>query len=67
MQQLKKKFISYTCNELISTIAPSINQEGYNYKVICEFYYNISKSYNDAINGFSKIIEDMENKKKEEK
>ena len=62
---LKLFYISYTCNELISSITWTINQEGYTYKLICEFYYKISKAYNDAINGFSNIIKDMEAKKEE--
>ena len=58
---IKLFYISYTCNELISSILWKINQEGFNYKSICSFYYNISISYNNAINGFCKIWEDMEN------
>ena len=58
---IKLFYISYTCNELISSILWKINQEGFSYKSICEFYYNISKSYNKAINVFCKIWEDMKN------
>ena len=63
---IKLFYISYTCNELISSIAWTLNQEGFNYETICGFYYKISKSYNDAILGFKNIIEDLKNKKEEE-
>ena len=62
---LKLFYISYTCNELISSITWTVNQKGYTYKSICEFYYRISKSYNDAINGFLEIEKEIEKKKNE--
>ena len=63
---IKLFYISYTCNELISSIAWTLNQKGFDYATICDFYYKISKSYNDAIFGFKEIITDLENKKEEE-
>ena len=59
---IKLVYISYTCNELISSIAWTINQTGYNYQSICQFYYNISKSYNGAIEGFLEISKELKNK-----
>ena len=56
---LKLFYISYTCNELISSIMYTINKEGFNYEAICQFYYKISKSYNDAIYGFNEINENI--------
>ena len=58
---LKLFYISYTSNELISSIICKINKEGFSYKSICDFYYKISKSYNDAIYGFNGIKEDINN------
>jgi len=63
---LKLFYISYTCNELISSIMYTINKEGFNYKAICDFYYKISKSYNDAIYGFNEISENLNKIYKEE-
>ena len=63
---LKLFYISYVCNELISSIAWTLNQSNYNYQSICGFYYNISKSYNEAINGFVNIKNDIIKKIEEE-
>ena len=62
---LKLFYISYTCNELISSITWTVNQKGYTYNSICDFYYRISKSYNDAINGFLEIGKEIEKNKDE--
>ena len=59
-------YISYTCNELISELCGKINQNGFKYQSICNFYYTISESYNNAINGFMKIIEDIKGEDKDE-
>ena len=59
-------YISYTCNELISELCGKINQNGFKYQSICNFYYTISDSYNNAINGFKKIIEDLKGNNDEE-
>ena len=48
-------YISYTCNELISNLCGEINHKGFKYKSIYNFYYTVSLSYNNAINGFTKI------------
>ena len=58
-------YISYTCNELISNLCGEINHKGFKYKSIYNFYYIVSKSYNDAIDGFIKIQNNMEKEKKE--
>ena len=58
---VKLFYISYVCNELISTLCGKINKKGFKYRSIYNFYYTVSKSYNNAINGFTKIIEDLEN------
>ena len=42
-------YISYTCNELISALCGKINEEGFKYKSIYNFYYIVSKLYNNAI------------------
>ena len=62
---LKLFYISYTCNELISSITWTVNQKGYNIKLLCDFYYNIFTSYNNAINGFIAIKEDIEKRKQD--
>ena len=59
-------YISYTCNELISELCGKINQNGFKYQSICNFYYTISDSYNNAIKGFKKIIEDLKGNNEEE-
>ena len=61
---LKLFYISYVCNELISELCGKINESGFKYKSICSFYYTVSKSYNDAINGFIKIKDSILNEKK---
>ena len=58
-------YISYTCNQLISFLCGEINKKGFKYKSIYNFYYIVSKSYNDAIDGFIKIQNNMEKEKKE--
>ena len=57
-------YISYTCNQLISFLCGEINQYGFKYKSIYNFYYTVSKSYNDAINGFIEIQKNLEDNKK---
>ena len=61
---LKLFYISYVCNELTSSLCGEINKKGFKYRSIYNFYYTVSKSYNDAINGFIKIKEDMGKKQK---
>ena len=63
---LKLFYISYTCNELISMLCGKINEDGFKYKSIYNFYYIVSKLYNNAINGFMNIKEDFEKEKKNE-
>jgi hypothetical protein len=58
-------YISYTCNQLISFLCGEINKKRFKYKSIYNFYYIVSKSYNDAIDGFIKIQNNMEKEKKE--
>ena len=60
-------YISYTCNELISYLCGTINQKGFKYTSIYNFYYNVSLSYNKAIKGFIDIYEDMKTKIKGKK
>ena len=62
---LKLFYISYTCNELISSITWTINQKEYNINLICDFYYKIFKSYNEAINGLIEIKKDIERRKED--
>jgi len=58
-------YISYTCNELISRLCGDINQKGFKYKSIYNFFYTVSLSYNNAINGFINIKNKMKDKEKE--
>jgi len=57
-------FISYISNELINILCGNIKYKGFKYKSVCDFYYNVLKSYNEAINGFNdirkKILEEKE-------
>ena len=62
---LKLFYISYTYNELISSITWTINQKEYNINLICDFYYKIFKSYNEAINGLIEIKKDIERRKED--
>ena len=57
-------YISYICNELISSLCGNINQKGFKYTSIYNFYYTVSLTYNKAIKGFLSINEDMKNKMK---
>ena len=61
---VKLFYISYISNELINSIYGQINQKGFEYKSICDLYYNVSKSYNSAIDGIKKIEEKMKKDKK---
>ena len=58
-------YIFYTCNELISILCGEINHKGFKYKSIYDFYYTVSLSYNNAINGFLKINKEIKDKEKE--
>jgi len=62
---IKLFYISYVSNELISSLCGKINQKGFKFRSISNFYYTVSKSYNNAINGFIKIKEQIENKEGE--
>ena len=42
-------YISYTCNELISTLCESVNYKEIKYTSIYNFYHTVSLSYNKAI------------------
>ncbi len=53
--KIKLFYISYIANELINNICISLNKKGFEYKSICDFYYNVSSSYNKAIEGFIEI------------
>ena len=61
--KIKIFYISYICNELIDSICGQLNKKGFKYKSISDFYYNVSLLYNDAINGFNGIREDLINEK----
>ena len=64
---LKLFYIFYCCHELISELCGKYNQSGFKYKSICSFYYTVSNAYNEAIKGFLKIKETIENEKKNAK
>lgn len=55
-------YISYTSNELISQLCGEINQKGFKYKSIYNFYFTVTSSYNRAINGFNNINDKMKEK-----
>ena len=63
IMKIKIFYISYICNELIDSICGQLNKKGFKYKSISDFYYNVSFLYNDAINGFNGIREDLRNEK----
>ena len=42
-----------------------IKTKGFKYKSICDFYYNVLKSYNNAINGFKELREEIIKEKKD--
>lgn len=56
---IKVFYISYICNELINIFWENINKNGFKPKTICEFYFKVSETFNNAINGFDKIRIDM--------
>jgi len=62
---VKLFYISYVSNILISSLCGKINHKGFKFRSIQNFYYTVSKSYNNAINGFLKIKEQIENKEGE--
>ena len=62
---IKLFYISYVSNILISSLCGKINHKGFKFRSISNFYYTVSKSYNNAINGFNKIKEQIENKEGE--
>ena len=57
--KIKLFYISYTCNQLISHLCGKINSKGFKYQSICNFFYTVSLSYNQAIDGFLKIKEEI--------
>ena len=61
---LKLFYISYVCNELIGILCGKMNQKSFKYTSIYNFYYTVSMSYNNAINGFLEIKEEMKQKEK---
>ena len=60
-QKMKIKIfiIAYVCYKLISENFENIKKKGFEYKTICEFYYNVSISYNKAIEGFNEIKKEL--------
>jgi GTPase Era involved in 16S rRNA processing len=58
---VKLFYISYVSNVLISSLCGKINHKGFKFKSVQNFYYTVSKSFNNAINGFQKIKEQIEN------
>ena len=54
-------YISYTCNELISSLCETIKYKEIKYTSIFHFYYTVSMSYNKAIQGFLGIRDQMSN------
>ena len=58
-------YISYTCNELISSLCGQINYKEIKYTSIYNFYYTVSLSYNKAINGFLGISKEMAKREKD--
>ena len=58
-------YISYTCNELISTLCGQINYKEIKYTSIYNFYYTVSLSYNSAINGFLGIDKEIKKREKD--
>jgi len=58
---VKLFYISYVSNVLISSLCGKMNHKGFKFKSVQNFYYTVSKSYNNAINGFLKIKEQIEN------
>ena len=62
---LKLFYVSYVCNELIGILCGKMNEKNFKYSSIYNFYYNVSLSYNKAINGFLEINNEMKQKEKE--
>ena len=58
-------FLLKYVNELISILCGEINHKGFKYKSIYNFFYTVSLSYNDAINGFMAIKSQMKEEEKE--
>ena len=63
--KIKLFYVAYISNELINDICNKLHQKGFEYKSICDFYYNVSCLYNAAIEGFNELkyelIEEKEN------
>jgi len=62
---IKIFYILYVSNILLCLLCAKINLEEFTFCSTSNFFYTISKSYNNAINGFLKIKEQMENKDSE--
>ena len=58
-------YISYTCNELISTLCESVNYKEIKYTSIYNFYHTVSLSYIKAIKGFLGIKDEILKKEKD--
>lgn len=55
--------IFYVSYKFFSQNYEIIKEKGFEYKTICEFYYNISQSYNKAIEGFNELKIELSNTK----
>lgn len=55
-------YISYTCNELISSLCEIIKFKEIKYTSIYNFYYTVSLNYNKAIKGFLGIKDQLKKK-----
>ena len=63
--KMKIFFILYISNEIMDLFCRKIKTKGFKYKSICDFYYNVLKSYNNAINGFKELREEIIKEKKD--
>ena len=62
----KNYFTFLICNELISELCGKTGKKDIKYTSIYNLYYQVSLNYNNAIKGFLKIINEMQNKEEEE-
>ena len=63
--KMKIFFILFISNDIIDSFCKKIKTKGFKYKSICDFYYNVLKSYNNAINGFKELREEIIKEKKD--
>lgn len=64
--KIKFFFISYVSYELICELYTIKKKQGFDYKSLCDLFYSVFNLYNEAIDGFNSIREEIKLKKEKQ-